>query len=578
VISPNALYLCDCLSLLERVDSEKITLVYLDPPFFGEDFVDSKKEPPRESRWTASEYSESFQDYLDIIGKVIQQTRRILTQSGSLYIHSEPHLSSYVRLLLDQIFGRDNYMTDFILPAHRYGKINRRPSRHEVILLYSKSGEVIYNPPKRILKQDEIQEKYNLADEKGPFLLSDLTLRLLRPDLVYEWKGILPPTGRSWRFRQERMEELHKSGLIYYSKNRGLPALKTYAGESKEVEIGNIWDDLSLALHKTERTNFISQRPMELLKRIILAGSNEDDIILDPFCGSGTSLVAAHETGRKWIGCDISREAYSISLARMDKTFALKPGRDYVAGDQTDVTRSSAYTNPYVSLLTGLKKFAQETTQPIIYVEGKTDREILLTAWNKLYGNNPMPFGIKDCNLLPEESEDIVAGASILGKFISTVRADNPHVAIGLFDRDKEGSDEYRSLPKYFTEIPEVEAKVSLNRKCAALLLPVPAGKELYSAYLNFSIEFYFGDTVLSQSTPEGWGLKFRYPEIETKIKRHGNPIIRVETSRINETREIIEGKTIFAERIAPQLAAIEFEPFRVLFEHILNLIKYLSE
>jgi CheY-like chemotaxis protein len=224
-----------------------------------------------------------------------------------------------------------------------------------------------------------------------------------------------------------------------------------------------------------------------------------------------------------------------------------------------------------------------KSTKPVVYVEGKTDKTILYAAWKKLYQEKEMPYIIKDCDPLPQDSPRSAGGVGTLGSLISTIRADSANIVIGMFDRDKEGIAKFDRLPKYFKKVSEInlhssiDAKVVEHNKAAAFLLPVPPGKEKYAEYLNFYIEFYFEEVVLSKKTKEGWGLEFRYPEIETRIKRHGEPVIKIEKSTIPETREIIDGKKIFSEKIVPGLKASKFEPFRIIFEQIEKLLEYLE-
>ncbi|MDM8548470.1 response regulator [Desulfobacterales bacterium HSG2] len=219
----------------------------------------------------------------------------------------------------------------------------------------------------------------------------------------------------------------------------------------------------------------------------------------------------------------------------------------------------------------------REYTQPVVYVEGKTDREILQVAWKKLFGETSMPFIIKACDPLPSGGSGGSGGAGTLESLIRTVQADSPCFVIGIFDRDSEGIKAYGKLPKYLEESPEAEAKIGENRKTAAFLLPVPPGKEDYVQCLNLCIEFYFSEAALSQKTAESWGLEFRYPDIETKIMRHGNPVISVEQSDLPGTREIMKGKTVFAEKIVPELDNSEFEPFRMIFEQIERVLHLLE-
>jgi hypothetical protein len=218
----------------------------------------------------------------------------------------------------------------------------------------------------------------------------------------------------------------------------------------------------------------------------------------------------------------------------------------------------------------------KESATPIVYVEGKTDSKILHVAWEKLYGETLMPFRIKPCDPLLETSPGGAGGAGTLSKRISTIPADNPHLAIAIFDRDKEGIDTYENLPKYFVESPSIEAKIAEHNRSAAFLLPVPPGKEKYAAMFNLYLEFYFSDEALEQRTEEGEGLKLRYPEIEVRVRKHGTPVLETKESDLPETRQIDAGKTVFAEQIVPTLDAAEFEPFRHLFERVQTVLTHL--
>jgi len=220
----------------------------------------------------------------------------------------------------------------------------------------------------------------------------------------------------------------------------------------------------------------------------------------------------------------------------------------------------------------------EQSVRPVIYVEGKTDEIILNAAWAKLFPDQVKPFVIKNCDPLPEDTGGGAAGVDTLAKLLSTVRTDSTHIAIGVFDQDQDGINVYnKNLPKYFEEISELEAKVSQSRRAASFLLPIPAGKEDYASYFNLCIEFYFSESVLSQRTPEGWGLEFRQPEAETRIKMKGAPILETKISTLPQTRQIIEGKTVFAETIVPTLDAGEFEPFRLIFNKIRSILEYLQ-
>ena len=217
-----------------------------------------------------------------------------------------------------------------------------------------------------------------------------------------------------------------------------------------------------------------------------------------------------------------------------------------------------------------LKRLAK----PVVYVEGKTDEAILNTAWQKLYGLEPMPFEVKDCDLLLEDSEGGAGGVGTLNTLIKGVRADSPYVAIGILDRDKEGIKAYKSLPKnFFKKDDETDAKISKAGKSAAFFLPVPPGKEKYAEYHNFCIEFYFSESALSQKTSDGKGLELSY--------RKGKISIGEITEEIaiekNEARKVGGNKTAFAQKVVPELESDEFEAFHILFDQIEKVLDHLK-
>lgn len=224
-----------------------------------------------------------------------------------------------------------------------------------------------------------------------------------------------------------------------------------------------------------------------------------------------------------------------------------------------------------------LRKELARSSRPVVYCEGKTDARVLRVAWDKLFPDTAMPFGVKHCDPLPENGDGGAGGAGTLKTLLSTVRADSPHVAIGVFDRDQEGCKAYEKLPAYFDEIPDIEAKVSRNGKAAGFLLPVTAGREAYARLLNFYTEFYFGEEVLSLRNDQGYGLEFEQPEIEQRIASPGNPVLATERSNRPETRRIVAGKTVFAEDIVATLDPDEFGNFALIFERVHEIIEYLQ-
>lgn len=211
----------------------------------------------------------------------------------------------------------------------------------------------------------------------------------------------------------------------------------------------------------------------------------------------------------------------------------------------------------------------EDIDKPYLFVEGKTDRLILINAWKKLYDNSPMDFIVAESDTKPRLSGGS-GGAGTVQLLLNAHRASDPHIRIGLFDRDEEGKKEYGKLQSDFVVNESGDWKISNMRKAAGFLLPIPDGKENYDYYQNLSIEFYFDEHVLSSKTEKGQGLVFEYPPVTirgTKLPDH-------DQKKILETRNIKSGKTEFAAEIVPHLEAKEFEAFKPLFEKLIELIE----
>jgi RNA-directed DNA polymerase len=214
----------------------------------------------------------------------------------------------------------------------------------------------------------------------------------------------------------------------------------------------------------------------------------------------------------------------------------------------------------------------EDVDKPYIFVEGKTDRLILVNAWKKLYDNARMEFVIAESDTKPSSAGGS-GGAGSVQLLLNAHRAADPHIRIGLFDRDDGGKKEYLKLQSDFIEDQENGWKTSGMRKAAGLLLPVPQGKENYDYYHNLCIEFYFSETALSTKTEGGKSLEFEFPPIIVK----GTKLPESEQKKILETRMIKSGKLLFATEVVPQLEPKEFESFKLLFEKLISLIEHIQ-
>ncbi|MEI7639588.1 MAG: DNA methyltransferase, partial [Syntrophus sp. (in: bacteria)] len=289
----------DALSLLSHLPDDLASLIYIDPPWNN-----THTNEPRET-----EISELYL-YTAL------HSKSILTSKGVLVWHTSPGLVGCVRNILDSIFSTNRFTSEIILKYRLSFPSSRTPrSNHTSLLIYTKTDNFKYVAP----TGDVNNGRYTKEDATGrAFILSDITTPFSRPSLSFSWRGSVPPPNRSWRFTLEKLEELYTQGRIEVSAGRQ-PRLKHYLDEAHAPEIGSVWDDISIS--PTERQfsveRFPTQQPLMVFERLISAFTDVDDVIIDPFCGSGTTLVAAQMLKRRWLGADISSDAIRIASARL---------------------------------------------------------------------------------------------------------------------------------------------------------------------------------------------------------------------------------------------------------------------
>jgi DNA modification methylase len=366
----NVLYYGDNLEILRNRDyfpDSCIDLIYLDPPFnskkdynilFKENggleseaqiqaFTDSwhwtqkaqdtyndvaTKGADKVSKLIGALYetlgTNDVMAYLVMMTARLIELHRVLKPTGSLYLHCDPTASHYLKLVLDQIFGPSNFVNeiawkrttahgDIKQGARHFGRI------HDIIFRYSKGKDFKFNPQYSNYS-DEYVETFYRHIEPGTgrrFQAVDLTARKPGGDTLYEWKGKYPYHGRYWAYSKKNMEEFERKGMLFYTSS-GMPRLKYYLDEMQGVPLQDIWDDIYHTLG-SERLGFDTQKPLALLERIIQTSSDEGDIVLDPFCGCGTAVVAAQTLNRKWIGIDVTTLATNLMRKRLKDSFGI---------------------------------------------------------------------------------------------------------------------------------------------------------------------------------------------------------------------------------------------------------------
>lgn len=305
-ITPNALFHADCIDMMQRVDDESIDLIYLDPPLLTTRFDRKSSANGRLDTHISKE--------LDLISKVCQQGARVLKKTGALYLHANPTSAFSIKLILNQIFGEECFQDEIVW---QHPLPNRVATSHDVIMCYGKSLESTHNTVFRPLDRNEIR-RFSMSDERGRYRLVNLTAPSAREALRFEWHGMTPPTGHSWRFNMETLQKLEQEGRIYFTPKQPIPRLKLFLQENAGVDVGTIWSDIPrLSSKSREAVKYPLQKPLGLLERLLQKGSHVGEIVLDPFCGSGTTLLAAERQQRRWIACDTSKDAIEISTSRL---------------------------------------------------------------------------------------------------------------------------------------------------------------------------------------------------------------------------------------------------------------------
>jgi DNA modification methylase len=356
-----ALYYGDNLDILRRyIKDESVDLVYLDPPFnsaqnynafFQEKDGTAAASQIRafEDTWTWNQESQRVYEELILqpgkVGEVMQafktflgtndmmaylammcprlvELRRVLKPTGSLYLHCDPTASHYLKLLVDAVFGKDNYRNEISWKRSQpksHTTINFSNCR-DIILRYSKTQGAVFNKVFGKHDPDYIEKFYRFTDPNGRrYRLGDITNpNKNRPNLTYEFLGV----KRVWRWTKERMQKAYEQGLIYQSKPGSVPQEKRYLDEMEGQPVSDDWSDIE-HLHgaNAEALGYPTQKPVALLERIILASTNPGGLVLDPFCGCGTTIDAAEKNGRQWIGIDVTQLAISLIKNRLLDTY-----------------------------------------------------------------------------------------------------------------------------------------------------------------------------------------------------------------------------------------------------------------
>ena len=246
--------------------------------------------------------------------------RDLLAEDGSIYVHCDWRVNSYIRLAMDEIFGKDNFVNELSWEKIKSVKAQTKGFGNvkDTIFLYAKSSSTVFNQMRKPHDPDYVKSMYRHEDKTGRYRLHDFTQKGQGTPRQFGKKGVLPPpAGKHWIWSQERINDGLRKGLIIFSKNE-VPQVKRYLHEVRGEALSDLWNEVSpIGAMSAERLGYPTQKPEALLERIIKASSNERDLVADFFCGSGTTCAVAEKLGRKWIGSDLGKFAIHTTRKRM---------------------------------------------------------------------------------------------------------------------------------------------------------------------------------------------------------------------------------------------------------------------
>ena len=330
--------------------------------------------------------------YLIMMAPRLAEVHRCLREDGSLYIHCDPSASHYLKVLLDHLFGPENFRNEIVWKrTHAHSSSKRYGPVHDIILFYTKSLRYTWNRVFSKYSKSYLTKYFRHSDERGRYQLITCTAPGDRTGTKahYLWKNQWPPPGRHWAWKRERMEASERDGRLEHSSN-GIPRLKRYIDDGQGVAVQDIWLDINrLDAHSAERVGFETQKPLALIERLITASSNKGDIVFDPFGGSGTTAVAAERLARKWIIVDKSLMSCALALARVRQEVNLEAVSLKGFPEDSASARALLQSEPFAFGIWGSSMLAtlpsrRQTNHRIVTGNGNLSvksRRIELTSW-----------------------------------------------------------------------------------------------------------------------------------------------------------------------------------------------------
>jgi adenine-specific DNA-methyltransferase len=318
--------------------ARKVKLIYIDPPYatgFG-----------FESRQQNHAYHDLMNgaDYLEFLRHRLILLREILADDGSIYVHLDENMAFPIKILMDEIFGSKNFRNWITrkkcnpknYTRKQYGNIS------DYILFYTKNDDYVWNQSFEAWTEATVKKEYQYVEEETGRRYKKVPIHApgTRNGATGQpWRGMLPPPGKHWQYTPETLDEMDARGEIYWSPT-GNPRRKIYLDNSKGIPVQDIWLDFKDAHNQNIKiTGYPTEKNSEMLRRIILASSNKDDLVLDAFSGSGTTIAVAEELGRQWIAIDNSPLAIETTIHRLAR--GTEAMGDFVNSDDAQIKQES---------------------------------------------------------------------------------------------------------------------------------------------------------------------------------------------------------------------------------------------
>jgi len=431
----NKIYCGDCLFVMRHDILErgiKVDLIYLDPPFFtGKvqkgtwqpgameiSFEDSKKFWGTKGIVGAPTWLKelgvklpAFASYLNYMRKRLELCKLVLKDTGSIYLHCDSKASHYLKMIMDRIFGENNFRNEIIWQRSLgHHLATGMDVMTDSIFFYSKNKDFVYNQQYQKLSKEELEKKFPTIEEETGRRFQHRQLEQAQnigsrgETRIIQGKEI--KTEQGWRWSQETIDKRLKENpyLIYWTSN-GRPRYKIYADEYKGRKIGNLWTDIThLSSASKERVGFPTQKPESLLERIINTSSNPSGLVLDPFCGCGTAIIVAHKLKRNWIGIDINVNASEVMKNRFEEYYNLTPEvhlREVEAVKKLNPKQFEEWVNEF---------YQAKKPMPDRGVDGITDKGIPIQTKTNIVKYNIVSQFLNDMRYHPDVPKPVKHG------------------------------------------------------------------------------------------------------------------------------------------------------------------------